>query len=197
MATYNNYRNYQNQNNEKIEFKLVEQLGVLETHKSGWAREVNIVAWNGNQPKFDIRDWDPEHQRMSRGITLYENEAIRLTKILAQRLEMDSRQQRERLQRVPASGQRTQRQEQGQSPLQPEGEVRTAQLEGDRRGDRADILFDDEPQYPDEAQYSGETQYADEAQYADTASEPDELQAAGDAEYEEEPLPMAAGNELF
>ena len=87
MANYNNSNG--NQSSEKVEFKLVEQLGVLDRHKSGWAREVNLVAWNGKPPKFDIRDWDPDHERMSRGITLHEREAIKLTQILAQRLQMD------------------------------------------------------------------------------------------------------------
>ncbi len=91
MANYNN--NAGNNSNGPVEFKLVERLGVLDHHKSGWAREVNLVAWNGGQPKFDIRDWDPDHERMSKGITLYEREAIKLTKILAQRLQLDEQQQ--------------------------------------------------------------------------------------------------------
>ena len=88
MANYNNYSNG-NRNTERVQFQLVEKLGVLDHHKSGWAREVNLVAWNGNPPKFDIRDWDPEHERMSRGITLFEREAAKLTRILAERLQMD------------------------------------------------------------------------------------------------------------
>ena len=83
-----NYNNNNNQSGE-LEFKLVEKLGVLDSHKSGWNREVNIVAWNGKPPKFDIRDWDPEHVKMSRGITLHEREAIKLVRILAERLDMD------------------------------------------------------------------------------------------------------------
>lgn len=86
MANFNNGNG--NQKGE-LEFKLVEKLGVLESHKSGWNREVNIVAWNGKPPKIDIRDWDPDHERMSRGITLHEREAIKLTRILAERLQLD------------------------------------------------------------------------------------------------------------
>ena len=85
MAVYNNNNNQ----NREVEFKLIEQLGIIDRHKTGWNREVNIVAWNGKQPKFDIRDWDPDHERMSRGITLHEREAIKLTEILAHRLQMD------------------------------------------------------------------------------------------------------------
>jgi hypothetical protein len=89
MAVYNGSNANNDAQGRDIEFKLVEKLGVLDTHKSGWAREVNIVAWNGKPPKFDIRDWDPDHERMSRGITLHEREAIKLAKILVQRLQMD------------------------------------------------------------------------------------------------------------
>ena len=92
MAIYNGSNANNDGQNREIEYKLVEKLGVLDTHKSGWAREVNIVAWNGKPPKFDIRDWDPEHERMSRGITLHEREAIKLAKILVQRLQMDEPQ---------------------------------------------------------------------------------------------------------
>ena len=48
-------------------------------------KEANIVAWNGGVPKLDIREWDPEHERMSKGITLMEAEAEALAKVLAAR----------------------------------------------------------------------------------------------------------------
>ena len=86
MAVYNNSNNLTP--NRDIEYRMVEHLGVIDAHKNGWNREVSIVAWNGKQPKIDIRDWDPEHERMSRGITLYEREAIKLARILSQKLDM-------------------------------------------------------------------------------------------------------------
>ena len=71
--------------NEKIRFELVEHIGVLNKKDSGWTREVNIVSWNGNKPKVDIREWNPDHERMSRGVTLLEEEAERLMMCLAKR----------------------------------------------------------------------------------------------------------------
>ncbi|MEI3503270.1 MAG: PC4/YdbC family ssDNA-binding protein [Anaerovoracaceae bacterium] len=44
------------------------------TYPTGWRKELNLVSWNGGAPKYDIRDWDPDHERMSRGITLHEKE---------------------------------------------------------------------------------------------------------------------------
>jgi hypothetical protein len=105
MAIYNGSNSNNDNQNREIEFKLVEKLGVLDTHKSGWAREVNIVAWNGKPPKFDIRDWDPEHERMSRGITLHERDAVKLAKILVQRLQMDEPQAQAQTQQMPQAQQ--------------------------------------------------------------------------------------------
>ena len=56
-----------------IRFEIVKHFGVLSTAQTGWTKEFNIVRWNDRE-KFDIRDWAPGHERMSKGITLYEDE---------------------------------------------------------------------------------------------------------------------------
>ncbi len=65
-----------------FKFEIVRHLGTLSKSPMGWAKEANIVSWRGGTPKLDIREWDPEHERMSRGITLKKDEALKLTKIL-------------------------------------------------------------------------------------------------------------------
>lgn len=65
-------------------YELVEELGVLSTSKKGWTKEINRVSYNGTKPKFDLREWAPEHEKMSKGITLSEEEAKDLCKILFQ-----------------------------------------------------------------------------------------------------------------
>ena len=85
MAIYNGSNANNDAQNREIEFKLVEKLGVLDTHKSGWAREVNIVAWNGKPPKFDIRDWDMEHRLMKRGVTRRQDEMETLMDLMNKR----------------------------------------------------------------------------------------------------------------
>ena len=49
---------------------------------NGWQKEVNLVSWNGNEPKVDIREWSPDHERMSRGVALTDAEAEQLCMIL-------------------------------------------------------------------------------------------------------------------
>lgn len=67
---------------DRVTFEIKAQLGVLEEYPTGWKKEMNMVSWNGNAAKIDIRDWDPEHEKMSRGITLNEKEVANLLDIV-------------------------------------------------------------------------------------------------------------------
>lgn len=65
-----------------VTFEIVSHLGVLTEKKDGWTKELNLVSWNGgNPPKFDIRDWSPDHKKMNRGITLFEPEIRKVAKL--------------------------------------------------------------------------------------------------------------------
>lgn len=61
-------------------FEIIEHFGVLAKYKNGWSKELNLVAWNGGEAKYDIREWDPSHERMSRGVTLTADEMSELVK---------------------------------------------------------------------------------------------------------------------
>lgn len=58
----------------EISFDIVESMGVITRYSTGWCKELNLVSWNGGAPKYDIRDWAPDHEHMSRGVTLHEKE---------------------------------------------------------------------------------------------------------------------------
>ena len=58
----------------KVTFQIEESLLVLSENSQGWKKEVNRVSWNGKEAKIDIRFWSPSHSRMSKGITLTEQE---------------------------------------------------------------------------------------------------------------------------
>ncbi len=66
-----------------IKFEIKEELGTLSESAKGWTKEVNLISWNGAVPKYDIRDWSPNHEKMGKGITLTAEEAEGLYKILA------------------------------------------------------------------------------------------------------------------
>ncbi len=68
-------------NRDEMVFEIVEKIGVLNVYPDGWKKEINLVRWNGNEAKYDIRNWSENHKHMSRGITLSGEEMNRLKKI--------------------------------------------------------------------------------------------------------------------
>lgn len=73
-----------NEGNE-VTFDIIEEIGIISTQETGWTRELNLVRWNGGVEKYDIREWDPYHERMSRGITLKEDEMRRILELMKRR----------------------------------------------------------------------------------------------------------------
>ena len=69
----------------EIEFEITEKIGVIKAYPTGWNKELNLVAWNGNPAKYDIRDWSPGHEHMSRGVTLHPDEMRKVLKLLDER----------------------------------------------------------------------------------------------------------------
>lgn len=68
---------------DNIRFEIQKHYGVLLTRdRSRWTKELNLVSWDDKPAKFDIREWDEGHERMSRGITFTETEAKILYEIL-------------------------------------------------------------------------------------------------------------------
>jgi len=65
-----------------IKFEIKEKIGVLSESAKGWTKELNLVSWNGREPKYDIREWDPEHEKMGKGVTLTREELIVLKTLL-------------------------------------------------------------------------------------------------------------------
>ncbi len=74
----------------EIKFEIVKELGVIAESTRGWTKELNLVSWNDNPPKYDIRDWSPDHSRMSKGISMTEEEMQKLVELFNSRDEEDS-----------------------------------------------------------------------------------------------------------
>ena len=72
---------------QDIKFEIKEESGTLSESPKGWTKEVNLISWNSTAPKYDIRDWAPNHEKMGKGITLTAEEAEALYKILAKIME--------------------------------------------------------------------------------------------------------------
>jgi len=64
-----------------IKFEITNELGAISESSKGWHKELNRISWNGGEPKYDIRDWAPNHEKMGKGVTLTEYE-LRQLKVL-------------------------------------------------------------------------------------------------------------------
>ncbi|NLK43841.1 MAG: hypothetical protein GX300_05555 [Tissierellia bacterium] len=66
----------------EIKYEIIKSLGVLSESAKGWTKEINLVSWNNYPPKYDIREWDPEHIKMGKGVTFTVEEIKILRDIL-------------------------------------------------------------------------------------------------------------------
>lgn len=57
-----------------FEFEITKHIKTLSTNPKGWSKEFNMVSWNKREPKYDIREWDENHEKMGKGVTFTEEE---------------------------------------------------------------------------------------------------------------------------
>ena len=69
-----------------IQYEIVEEIAVLSKSGSGYTKEINLISWNGKEPKYDIRSFSPDREKCGKGITLTEAEAKSLLKALRKQL---------------------------------------------------------------------------------------------------------------
>ena len=67
---------------EEFSYEILEEVAVLSENARGWRKELNLISWNGGPPKFDLREWAPDHEKMGKGITLTNEEFAELSKTI-------------------------------------------------------------------------------------------------------------------
>ena len=70
----------------EIQYEIVKEIAVLSTGDSGYTKEINLISWNGKEPKYDIRSFSPNREKCGKGITLNADEAAALLKALQKEL---------------------------------------------------------------------------------------------------------------
>ena len=65
-----------------IQYEIVKEIAVLSASDSGYTKEINLISWNGKEPKYDIRSFSPNREKCGKGITLTADEAAALLKAL-------------------------------------------------------------------------------------------------------------------
>lgn len=66
----------------KLSYQIEKYIGVISETSGGWSKELNLISWNDRKAKYDIRDWDPDHDKMGKGITLTREELEALSEII-------------------------------------------------------------------------------------------------------------------
>lgn len=63
---------------KEIQYEIVKEIAALSTSDSGYTKEINLISWNGKEPKYDIRSFSPNREKCGKGVTLTEAEAGKL-----------------------------------------------------------------------------------------------------------------------
>ena len=66
----------------ELEFNIVKEIGIVAEGTKGWRKELNLVSWNSRAPRYDLREWSPDHKKMGKGVTLSAEEIETLKKLL-------------------------------------------------------------------------------------------------------------------
>ena len=66
----------------EIKYEIIKKIGVLSTSASGWEKQLNLISWNDREPKYDLREWSPDGEKMGKGVTLTKEELVALKGLL-------------------------------------------------------------------------------------------------------------------
>lgn len=67
---------------DDFSYEIVKTIGTISEGKGGWKTELNLVSWGGRPAKYDIRSWDPNHEKMGKGVTLTKEDVLALKELL-------------------------------------------------------------------------------------------------------------------
>lgn len=66
---------------EEFKFEILKTFGEIPGNRK-WKVRLNLISWNGGEPKYDIRTWSEDGQSMGKGISLSRDELLELRKII-------------------------------------------------------------------------------------------------------------------
>lgn len=76
---------------KEIKYEVIEKIGSLNSDSS-MPKELRLISWNENEPKYDIRGWAVDkdgNEKMTKGIVLDQEELESLYEILKDMFEKE------------------------------------------------------------------------------------------------------------
>ena len=70
----------------ELQYEIGKEIAVLSTGDSGYTKEINLISWNGKEPKYDLRSFSPNREKCGKGLTLNADVAAALLKALQKEL---------------------------------------------------------------------------------------------------------------
>ena len=67
---------------KEFDYEVVKTYGSLSESSKGWKKEIKLISWNQKEPKYDIREWSPDGEKMGKGVTLSKEELVNLKDLL-------------------------------------------------------------------------------------------------------------------
>lgn len=67
---------------KEFDYEVVKTYGSLSESSKGWKKEIKLISWNQKEPKYDIREWSPDGEKMGKGVTLSKEELVNLKSLL-------------------------------------------------------------------------------------------------------------------
>ena len=62
-------------------YNIIRNIATI-SQRGTWALELNLISWAGRPATFDLRKWNEDHTKMSKGISLTRDEVKALGKFL-------------------------------------------------------------------------------------------------------------------
>lgn len=72
-----------------VKFDIVKEIGVI-TKGKGWDTRIDLISWNGGEPKYNIRNMSEDLTRAGKGIALTREELNELFTICRENGLIDS-----------------------------------------------------------------------------------------------------------
>lgn len=57
-----------------VKCEILETFIEFPENGNGWHKELNLVKWGDNPPKYDLRSWDKDRSKMGKGLTFTKDE---------------------------------------------------------------------------------------------------------------------------
>lgn len=84
MVNVMGFKSYSNKKKDELKYTVVEKIAVLDSDSPN-PKELRVVAWGDNEPKYDIRNWKQNEDGTEtpfKGITFDSEELYSLYEIL-------------------------------------------------------------------------------------------------------------------